>query len=287
MMLSSPHILIFGGTGMIGSEIIRQLVAKNIPVSTAVRDITKAEKLLPKEVKLVKADFNDPASLSQAVTSTHAEKIFLYGEGTTPADLAAYKQSGVKHIVFISTNFIGMETPPMFLQKNVGEKEEAIKAAGFTYTMLRAESFMSNIFRWKYSIAHQGHVKVAHPDAPIPAIAIEDIASVAVEALTTHHLDNQTVVIAGPQALSTRQQVAIIGQVLGKNIQLIELTEDQYRSEFKTYLPEPLINDIFIYYHLRETRGGDYQVKTDKLVIGKLTFQQFIEKHKSEFIMPQ
>jgi len=142
---------------------------------------------------------------------------------------------------------------------------------------------MSNAFRWKHSIA-QGVVKVTHPDAPMPCVAIEDIAATAVTALTGHTLDNMVVTIIGPHYISTRQQVAVISQVLGKPITLVEQNEEDYKRENKEYMPEPVIDSLFLYQRMREQRGGDFQVKTDKLVTGSVTYQQFIEKHKAEFI---
>jgi len=286
-MSSQSPILVFGATGNVGSEIIRQLVSQSTPLSitAAVRDLNKARSSLPNQVKFVEVKIEDVESIKVAVKTSEAKKVFLlhvsgFGDGTEI--LAALKSSAVEHIVLLSTNFVGLLSSNNGIVKNITGIEDKIKAAGFTYTFLRAEAFASNALFWKYGIAH-GIVKVAHPDAPVAVIAAEDMASVAVQALTSNDLNNKVVNIIGPEPLTLREQVSIVSQVLNKPIQLIEQSEDEYKQEHKANMPEPIIDAVNEYYVFREKNGGHKQPRVDQDVIGSVTFQQYIQKHKADF----
>ena len=285
-MSASPSArpLVFGGSGMIAREIIRLLVDRGVPVAAAVRDLAKAKALLPPQTQLVQVDFNDPQSMGRAVTDTRATSVYLYSEAVNEATLAALKAAGVTRVVNISTSFIGLPFPePMPLVHMAEAQERLIKAAGFKCTSLRAEGFQSNALRWKHSIAATGTVRSLHVDAPVRVVAPDDIALVAADALSTNQYDDiAAVTIQGPEAISIRQQVDSVSRLLKRPITLIELGQEQYTAEFEQYMPEPLIRSLFIYGRFRDEHGANEQSKTDKIVTGSMTFEQYLAKYGDE-----
>jgi uncharacterized protein YbjT (DUF2867 family) len=52
------HVLVTGGTGMVGSQVVRELLARNIDVSVLTRDKSKAD-TLPAGVKTVVGDLGE------------------------------------------------------------------------------------------------------------------------------------------------------------------------------------------------------------------------------------
>ena len=286
---SSPRPLVFGGTGLIAREIIRLLVSRGIPTAATVRDLPKAKALLPPETQLLQADFADPASMQRAVTETRATSVYLYTEAVNEATVAALKAAGVTRVVKISTSFIGLPfSERMPLEDAQVAQETMLKAAGFVYTSLRAEGFSSNALRWKHSIAYAGVVKSLLVDVPIRYVAADDIAIVAADALATHDYDNlAAVTIQGPEPITARQQVDVIARLLDRPITLIEMEQEQYTAEFVQYMPEPIIRSVFIYGRFRKEHGPDEQAKTDKLVTGTMTFEQFIQKYRGELQVTQ
>ena len=143
MSASSP-VLILGGTGNIGRAIAHLLHSRGVPVIATVRDTAKAQSKLPSGTQLVQVDFNDPNTLQQAVQSSQPKRAYALVNAVNKDTLATLKAGGVTHIVYISTAFIGLPTEPIALQTWQSGAENAIKGAGFTYTFLRAEAFMSN-----------------------------------------------------------------------------------------------------------------------------------------------
>ena len=60
---------------MIGAPVTSELVKAGFEVTALVRDTEKAGKILPKEVKLVKGDLNDKASITEALKD--AEGLYI------------------------------------------------------------------------------------------------------------------------------------------------------------------------------------------------------------------
>ena len=60
-------VLVTGGTGLVGFNIIKSLLKRNYKVKALVRNLEKGERLLPKECTLVQGDICQPQSLSKAM----------------------------------------------------------------------------------------------------------------------------------------------------------------------------------------------------------------------------
>ena len=143
-MSASAPVLILGGTGNIASPLIHQLHSRGVPVIATVRDTAKAQSKLPSGTQLAQVDFNDPNTLQQAVQSSKPTKAFTVIDVINEECLKVLKAAGVTHIVHVSTAAMGLPTEPMALQTWQTGAEGAIKAFGFTWTILRPEIFMSN-----------------------------------------------------------------------------------------------------------------------------------------------
>ena len=283
-LMSSPtSVLVLGGTGQVASEVVRLLVTNAVPVTALVRSLTKAQTLLPPQAHLVQADWTDSAALTAAVTSSRARKAFVYYDALKAGTLDSLRSAGIQHLVLLSTNLVGLDLPSdNAIALSARTLEKSIQDMAFTYTFLRADSFFSNAFWWRSSIAKEGVVSSAYPDSPIPHVAIEDIAEVAVQALSGHSLDNVAVNVVGPHPISHRQMVAAVSSLLGKPISVVSLTEDAYLADHHT-LPRSIAQAALQYQKFRQEKGSDVSAKADSTVIGKMSFQQFIARHQEAF----
>ncbi|WP_239642494.1 hypothetical protein [Microbacterium sp. B19] len=66
----------------------------------------------------------------------------------------------------------------------------------------------------------------------------QDIADVAVVALTTDALVGAAPVLTGPERLTLREQVALIGEVIGRPVAVIEQTEAESSAMLSRFVPE-------------------------------------------------
>ena len=122
---------------------------------------------------------------------------------------------------------------------------------------------------------------LSHPDVAQRFVAFDDIAAVAATALTTQQYDNKTVTIQGPAGITQRQQIQHISKLLGKPIEVVTVSEDEYKQASHT--PPPVVDSVHIVDRFREERGADFQAQTDELITGTTTYEQFIARHKEEF----
>ena len=121
----------------------------------------------------------------------------------------------------------------------------------------------------------------SYPDVLERFVASDDIAAVAAVALTTLQYDNKTVTIQGPAGVSARQQIQLISQQLVRPIEVVLVSEDEFRQS--TPIPAPIVNSGLTIKRFRQERGADWQAPTDAIVTGTVTVEQFIAQHKQEF----
>jgi uncharacterized protein YbjT (DUF2867 family) len=105
-------ILVTGATGNIGSELVKQLVAKGAPVRVITRDEKKVSHLDP-AVERVIGDRHDPSVVRKAAQG--ADKVFMLVlfDKSHEADrllIEEAKQAGAGQIVMISSGTVRIET---------------------------------------------------------------------------------------------------------------------------------------------------------------------------------
>lgn len=61
------HVLVTGGTGLVGFNIIQSLLKRGYQVSALVRNLDKGRRLLPSQCQLIKGDICEPDSLANAL----------------------------------------------------------------------------------------------------------------------------------------------------------------------------------------------------------------------------
>ncbi|MFF3511507.1 SDR family oxidoreductase [Streptomyces sp. NPDC002573] len=146
-------ILVTGATGTIGSEVVRQLVARGEKVRALTRDPANAR--VPGRVEAARGHHRDRASVDAALVG--AEVAFLVGQfGPEDADngrglVAAARAAGVRRIVKLSA--IGTGDPalgPIGTWHLPGE--QAVRDSGLEWTILRPSAFASNTLAWAAAV---------------------------------------------------------------------------------------------------------------------------------------
>ena len=214
-------ILVIGSTGHVGKELVPQLLQSGQQLRVLVRDEQKVAHLDPIIERAV-GNLNDPESLANAMRGV--ERVFLVTL-TTQQDvnvLDAAKQTGVKHIVKLST----MEATEhkIAIGKWSFECEELIRASGLNWTFLRPGMFMSNsIGWWAATIKAQGAVYFPGGKGKVAPVDSRDIAGVAALALTQPGHSGQVYELTGLELLTVKEMIGIISRTLGKPIRYMDI----------------------------------------------------------------
>ncbi|WP_416967651.1 SDR family oxidoreductase [Streptomyces sp. 4F14] len=208
-------ILVTGATGNIGRALLKEL--RGTPFRGLTRDAAHAG--FPEAVA---GDLTRPESLDSALTG--ARSLFLLqGTGAEEEVLVRARRSGVEHVVLVSS--ITVETHPHLPEARRNRAvEEALRASGMEWTVLRPTQFASNTLWWAPAIRELGEVRAPYADTGLPAIHPADIAAVAHRALTTPAHRGRTYALTGPARVTVREQVADLADVLGRPLALTELS---------------------------------------------------------------
>ena len=140
-------ILVTGGTGNCGREIVDALVAKGVGFRMMARNPGKVT-VTGKGVEVVVGDLADPASLGAALKGV--EKALLLSPPVPNQVelethfLKAAKKAGVRHIVKFSAMTADPKAESRF-PRGHGEIEKKIKDAHILWTFLRPTFFMQNL----------------------------------------------------------------------------------------------------------------------------------------------
>ncbi len=143
-----------GATGETGRRIVKELIARNIPVRAMVRDLEQARAVLPESAQLVIGDVLKPETLSEAIGDS---TVILCATGAKPSFdptspykvdyegtknlVDAAKTKGIEHFVFVSS----LCTSKLFHPLNLfwlilvwkKQAEEYIQKSGLVYTIVR------------------------------------------------------------------------------------------------------------------------------------------------------
>ncbi|XRQ08727.1 SDR family oxidoreductase [Actinomadura welshii] len=210
-------ILVTGATGNVGRRVVERLVAAGQGVRAVTRDPSRAN--LPAAVQAVAADLADPESLRPHLDGVEA--VFLIWPFVDPAAAAQLAPrvvdvlagAGSPRVVYVSA--ASAEADPDSFWAVV---ERAITASDMPWTMLRPTGIATNTLGWAASIRAEGVVRWPYGAAARSMVHEDDIAAVAVEALTSDRHDKRTYVLSGPETVTQAEQVRIIGEVVGRDL---------------------------------------------------------------------
>jgi uncharacterized protein YbjT (DUF2867 family) len=107
--------------------------------------------------------------------------------------------------------------------------ERHVRRAGVPWTFLRPTGLARNTLLWAPQIRSGDVVRWPYARAARSLIHEDDIAAVAVRALTEGGHDQATYLLTGPEVLTQVEQVRIIGEVLGRDLRWEELPVEAAR----------------------------------------------------------
>jgi uncharacterized protein YbjT (DUF2867 family) len=257
-------ILVTGATGLNGSELVRRLSAKGVPVRALVRSVARAEGLssLPK-VEIVQGDMARPETLTVALRGVDRAMLI---SSSDPAMfevqsnfIEAARKAGVEHIVKLSGIMPEIDSPFRFARMH-GEIERRLELSGMAFTHLRAGEFMHAYFRQVPSIVAKGAFFLPMEDAKMASIDIGDIAEVAAIVLTSAGHEGKIYPLTGPEALSMAEIADKLSAATGKSIRYVNVApEEAKRAGLAAGVP-PYTADALAELFAERRKGKEAQV---------------------------
>jgi uncharacterized protein YbjT (DUF2867 family) len=111
------------------------------------------------------------------------------------------------------------------------QAEQALKECGADWTILRCSFFCQN-FSESFFLDPILAGEVALPVRPVlePLVAADDIADVAIAALTDSRHSGQLYELTGPRALTFAAAFKEIARATGRDIRYVTITPEEYRA---------------------------------------------------------
>ncbi|KAK3341093.1 hypothetical protein B0T25DRAFT_509932 [Lasiosphaeria hispida] len=245
-------VLVLGGTGTVGSRIAKQLSAASVPALAASRNGTGADGVVFdwEDRKTWENPFKAAAKASSkgrdeatgnTSGSSRIKSVFLLAPPVLDSapimmefvDFA--RQRGARRFVLLSASAIEAGEPAM------GKVHAYLRELGcrgeVDWAVLRPTWFQQNVAEQEghvRSLREESKLYSATGEGKIPWVSADDIAAVAVQALTRKDPPNTEFVILGPQLLSYDDLAEILTELLGRKIVHVDLStrdlEERHQS---------------------------------------------------------
>lgn len=242
--MTQPTLFVTGAGGKLGRRVVELLLERGHSgrIIAGTRDPSKLAGL--DGVEMRKADFSDPAGFTAALAGVDRLLIIstdAIGEVRIKLQtdaVAAAKAAGVKRIVYTS---LPHPEPGSIIPMAADHyaTEQAIKATGIAYTLLRNSWYTENLLRSLPAALQSGKWYSAAGDGLISHVTREDAARAAAGALLADDAGSRVFTITGPEALTNRQIAALASDVVGRPIEVVDVSDEQFIAGLKQAgLPE-------------------------------------------------
>lgn len=277
-------ILVLGATGNVGSLVAKELAEKGYKAKAAVRDFEKAKTLLGDDVELVKFDYSDPSTFTEALDNV--SHVFGIAPPSSPNSdkiviplLNAAKELNVKHVTFMTAMGIDQEEA-----SPLRKLERHIMASGFSYSFLRPNWFNQN-FNSIYldQIKNQKGIFLPVNDAKTSFIDARDIAAVAVQTIIDEKHSDKEYTLTGPRAYDHNEAMAIISDVVGETFSFTPISDDDFRHAMKEIgYPEDMTEFMIEIYGMVKAgfTSGIFNDVKDVLGREPISFEQYARDYQ-------
>ncbi|MCZ4121947.1 NAD(P)H-binding protein [Streptomyces sp. H39-S7] len=240
MTTSQKFTLVIGATGTTGSRVAARLAAAGRRVRAGSRRAGPARGSDSGQGPVpVRFDWDNPTSFAGALQD--ADRIYLIPPLGAPDPAAVMlpflreaRTAGVHRAVLLSSSAIPAGGP------SVGQVHQALPGLFSEWAVLRPSWFMQNFtgdHAHARTIRADGTIRTAAGDGRVGFVDADDIAAVAVHALTAGQAPNTDLVITGPQALSYDDIAAVLTRTTGRPVTHHRLTYEQMRDRLAADMP--------------------------------------------------
>jgi NADH dehydrogenase len=216
-------ILIAGGTGRLGTLVVKRLTAGGLPVRVLTRDPARAAHLEGLPVEVVEGDVRDRASLDPALAGVVTVVSAVHGfAGPGHVSPASVDRDGNINLIdaaaavdaaVVMMSVVGASAnSPMELFRMKHSAEDHLRASGTPWTIVRATSFLE---LW-ISLLEQTAGRSGRPlvfgrgHNPVNFVSVTDVSALVERVVTDASARGCTLEIGGPQNLTFNQLAAAV-----------------------------------------------------------------------------
>lgn len=224
--VNGMKVLVTGATGNTGYGLVPALCQAGVAVRALVRDEMKAGLLKRAGAEIVVGDLDQPETIAPAVEGV--DKVYLLTwNGPSQArqvqnviDVAC--QAGRPYLVRHSA----WGSPKSRIITQIAQAEEAVKASGLPWTIIKPTFFMQNVVMGAQTVAADGTIYWNMGDGKLAMIDVRDIVDVAVAVLTGEEHQGKSYILTGPEAISFHDVAATFSNLLNKEVRYVNVPSE-------------------------------------------------------------
>jgi len=215
--MQDKTILVIGATGKTGSRIAKSLEDKGISVRLGSRSAP------------VPFDWELPQTWGPALQGVSAAYVSYFPDIAVPgaveqveAFAKVAKDAGVEKLVLLTGRG----------EHHAERAEDVVRTSGLAFTIVRAAWFAQNYSEGAlFEPVMAGVLPMPGGDIREPIVDVDDIAAVAVAALTEDGHDGELYEVTGPRLMSFADMAEELSMAIGRTVQHLPITFEEFHAE--------------------------------------------------------
>lgn len=225
---NAPITLVIGGTGKTGKRVADRLIKKGHEVRIGSRS------------SITSFDWDNEASWDAAIDGvsniyiTYSPDLAMPGaKDAISALVRRAKLNGVKRLVLLSGRG----------EQEAQDCEQIVAQGGLEWTVVRASWFSQNFSEGAFiDMVLGGAITLPAGHTPEPFVDVDDIADVAVAALSEDGHDGEIYEVTGPRLMTMADIAADLSAATGREITFVDVPHDAFVEELtKSGAPKDVI----------------------------------------------
>ena len=216
---NQPLTLVTGGTGKTGRRIVERLEARGVPARVGSRSASPS------------FDWNNESTWTPALQGVRSVYISYAPDLAVPGAMHTIRdfvnkavQQGVTHLVLLSGRG----------EEEAQACERIVQYSGVDWTVVRSSWFNQNFSEGAFvDMVHAGVIALPAGDVSEPFVDVDDIADVAVAALTEPGHFGEIYEVTGPRLMTFAEITEDLSDAIGKEIQFQALTHEEFVQGIK------------------------------------------------------
>ena len=272
--------------GKVGSEIVRLLRQKELPVRVLVRDPEKVKSLAEIGAEVVVDDLGSLPGIDKAMKGI--KTVVLVSAGVPAQELNVVhsaKSAGVEQVIKVTSN--ASADSPIARRRWQTEIEAGLLASGLDYTLLRSNAYMQNVLALAPAIKKTGGFGSSAGLGRVGMIDARDVAAVAAEITASSALHiGKTYKLTGPTLITYSDVAATLSKILGRPVSYHQLSfEEDKNAMIHAGLPEALAEMNAQAFSMIADGDASWLSEDVPLLLGRpaRSFEEFAIAHASAF----
>jgi len=283
------RILIIGGTGTIGSYVVRRLLAERAPLRVLTTSIERA-KYLPHGVDPFIGNLERPDTYFEAFKGvTHVFMVNQQSENEIGQSLFAIelaKEAAVAKFVYLSIHKAHAgDTVSHFKPKIM--TEYALRGSGMNYVFICPGNFYQNDLCFKTALNKDKMYDQPLGNIGLSRVDLRDVAEAVSVVIYTSRFDRQRIVLAGPDVWTGERTASQLSKQLNMDITYTGDDLKSFKNKYYLYHPRWIVDEWSATYNFYQKNGSIASLEEEHLLRKVLDrepicYEQFLTDYRHQ-----